>query len=122
LTVNGPALADNDHFGSAVAALGDIDRDGVTDLAVGAQGDDTGGAPGANRGAVYILLMNADGSVKSSSKVDSLTPTGPVLANGDSFGSSIASPGDLDGDGVSDLAVGASGSATNRGAVHVLFL
>ena len=85
-------------------------------------GDDTGGT---YRGAVYVLFMNANGTVKSSQKIASGTGGGPTLANGDHFGSSVASLGDLDGDGVTDLAVGAIGDATgrtNRGAVYVLFM
>ncbi len=33
----------NDYFGASIANLGDIDGDGVTDLIVGAVGDDRGG-------------------------------------------------------------------------------
>ena len=36
-------LANHDNFGSSVAALGDVDGDGVTELAVGAYRDDDGG-------------------------------------------------------------------------------
>ncbi|MCH7688931.1 MAG: FG-GAP repeat protein, partial [Planctomycetes bacterium] len=42
-------------------------------------------------------------------KIASGTPNGPSLANGDFFGGSVSSLGDLDGDGVTDLAVGAPG-------------
>ena len=105
-----------------MASLGDLDGDGVTDLAVGANYDDTGGT---SRGAVHVLFLNANGTVKSSQKIASGTGGGPTLANDDRFGSSVASLGDLDGDGVTDLAVGANfddTGGTNRGAVHVLFL
>jgi hypothetical protein len=67
-TPNGPVLANQDLFGSSLARIGDIDGDGVTDLAVGAFQDDTGGT---NRGAVHILRMNADGSVKGTTKIAS---------------------------------------------------
>ncbi len=68
--------------------------------------------------------MNANGTVKSSQKIASGTGGGPTLANGDRFGSSMASLGDLDGDGVTDLAVGPRAMTRRRyrGAVHVLFL
>ena len=122
-TNGGPALANEDRFGGAVAALGDLDGDGVNDLAVGANRDDTGGT---NRGAVHLLLLNADGSVKTNlNKIGSETGGGPLLADDDYFGSSVASLGDLDGDGVTDLAVGAYRDNTGgplRGAVHLLFL
>ena len=109
-------------FGRSVASIGDLDGDGVTDLAVGAYRDDTGGS---GRGAVHVLFLNANGTVKSSQKIASGTGGGPTLANDDRFGSGVASLGDLDGDGRIDLAVGAETDDTggdSRGAVHVLFL
>ena len=121
-TNGGPALANDDFFGRSVTSLGDLDGDGVTDLAVGAVFDDTNGI---ERGAVHVLFLNASGTVKSSTKIASGTNGGPILLDRDFFGSSVASLGDLDGDGVTDLAVGAAGDDTNgnaRGGVHVLFL
>jgi hypothetical protein len=118
----GPALADGDYFGHSMAAIGDLDGDGITDLAVGADKDDTGGY---NRGAVHVLFLNAIGTVKSSQKIAHGVNGGPAFANGDRFGSAIASLGDLDGDGITDLAVGAAGDDTGgdyRGAVFVLFM
>ena len=44
-----------------------------------------------------------------------------TLASSDNFGSSVASIGDLDGDGISELVVGADGDSYT-GAVYVLFL
>jgi hypothetical protein len=121
-TAGGPVLANLDVFGSSLAALGDIDGDGVTEVAVGASGDDTGGD---SRGAVYILFLNSNGTAKSSRKIASGVGGGPILANGDRFSRSLSSLGDLDGDGVTDLAVGAYQDDTGgngRGALHVLFL
>ncbi|MBI5758892.1 MAG: FG-GAP repeat protein [Planctomycetales bacterium] len=118
----GPTIASFDNFGISLASLGDLDGDGVVDLAVGALLDDTGGT---DRGAVYILFMNVNGTVRNSTKIASATVGGPQLANGDLFGRSVASLGDVDGDGVIDLAVGAMNEDTggpNRGAVFVLFL
>ena len=121
-TTNGPVLSDSDRFGSSVENIGDLDGDGVNDLAVGAKNDDDAGT---DRGAVHILFMNADGSVKSTVEIDDDTANGPVLSNGDRFSMSIANMGDLDGNGVIDLAVGAtldSDAGSKRGAVHILFM
>jgi hypothetical protein len=118
----GPALANGDAFGVSVTSLGDLDGDGTTDLAVGANRDDTGGT---DRGAVYVLLLNPGGAVKSSVKIASGLNGGPALANGDYFGRSVASLGDLDGDGVSDIAIGANRDdtgGTDRGAIYVQFM
>jgi hypothetical protein len=93
-----------DHFGAAVAGIGDLDADGVGDLAVGASGDDE---TGNDAGAVWILLLNPDASVKASRKIpgNSLRPAG-LKADG-AFGVALASVGDLDGNGARDLAIGA---------------
>ena len=50
--------------------MGDLDADGVVDLAVGADLDDDGGS---NRGALYILFLNADGTVKAEQKMSDST-------------------------------------------------
>ncbi|MEC9063822.1 MAG: integrin alpha, partial [Pseudomonadota bacterium] len=127
-TANGPTLTNSDKFGISVANIGDLDGDGVNDLAVGAYEDATGGA---NRGAVHIMFMNTDGSVDSTVEINSSTANGPTLANADKFGRSVANIGDLDGDGVNDLAVGATGDnmkangnedGANRGAVHIIHM
>ncbi len=113
----------SDQFGHDIADVGDLDDDGVTDLAVGAWMDDDGGS---NRGAIWILFLNSDGTVKSEQKIsDTQGGFGGTLDNGDQFGTSVANVGDLDGDGVTDLAVGAyydDDGGTDRGAVWVLFM
>jgi len=116
-------LGFSDFFGYSVTSLGDLDGDGVGDLAVGARNDNDGGTL---RGAVWVLFLNIDGTVKSHQKISDTEGgfTG-ILDNHSFFGNSVASLGDLDGDGVGDLAVGAHGDDDGgnlRGAVWVLFL
>ncbi len=121
-TTNGPSLEDRDRFGSSIANIGDLDGDGVNDLAVGTHLDPAGGS---NRGSVNIMFMNTDGSVKSTVEIDDTTTNGPTLSDNDRFGTSIANIGDLDGDGVNDLAVGThldDEGGTNRGAIHIIFM
>lgn len=117
------ALDDGDGFGSSVASLGDLDNDGVTDIAVGAPNDDDGGT---DRGAVWILFLNNNGSVKTRQKI-SFTQGGFAgnLENNDLFGSAITSVGDMNGDGVTDIAVGVPGDddgGSNTGAIWLLFM
>ena len=117
----GPTLSDQDRFGIAATSLGDLDGDQVADLAVGALLDDTGGDA---RGAVHVLFMNPDGTVKATSKVTDGSGV-PPLEDGDRFGTSVASLADLNGDGIRDLAVGARGDDSvdeNSGAVHLVSL
>jgi hypothetical protein len=119
----GGVLDPSDQFGRCVASLGDLDGDGISDLAVGAWEDDDGDF---GQGAVWILFLNADGSVASETKISATSGGfGGGLAPGDHFGSSVASLGDLDGDGVEDLAVGAlldDDGGSDQGAVWILFL
>ncbi len=115
-------LGNSDSFGSSACSLGDLVGDGVGDLAVGANGDDDGGF---NHGTVWVLFLNTDGTVQSHQKISSTQGgfTG-TLDNADYFGSSLAVLGDLDGDGVGDLAVGtiSDDGGFDRGAVWILFL
>ncbi|MAE67175.1 MAG: hypothetical protein CMJ18_23185, partial [Phycisphaeraceae bacterium] len=119
-------LDDTDEFGVAVTGIGDLDDDGIHDLAVGAFRDDDGGT---DRGAVHVLFLNADGTVKSEQKISSTVGgLSATLDDDDRIGRSVAGIGDVDGDGIEDLAVGAindddgGGAGSDRGAIHVLFL
>ncbi|MBN1335739.1 MAG: FG-GAP repeat protein [Deltaproteobacteria bacterium] len=91
----------------------DLDGDGVPDVLVGASGSD---AAGLDAGAVHLVHGPVDGTV-------GLASAGALLlgeAAGDEAGVSVAA-GDLDGDGVLDVMVGASGSdagETDAGAVY----
>ncbi|HEX6885941.1 MAG TPA: FG-GAP-like repeat-containing protein [Planctomycetota bacterium] len=109
-------LEHEDWFGSELAPLGDLDGDGVPDLAVGAPGDDDGGP---ERGAVWILFLKPDRTVARSAKI-SQTSGGfaGVLADRSAFGSALARVDDLDGDGVPELVVWSG--QPNR--LHVLLL
>lgn len=118
-------LESNDRFGYSVSVIGDVDKDGIDDIAVGAYLDDDGGT---NKGAVYILFLNENGTVKNTQKISQLYGNGPPMSSTHLyFGTGIASLGDLNGDGMLDIAVGTMGGGNDgesgqKGAVYILFL
>ncbi|XP_028268067.1 integrin alpha-IIb isoform X2 [Parambassis ranga] len=86
------------RFGSALAALGDLDMDGYQDVAIGAP---WGGQNG--RGQVFIYLGNSNGlSVTPSQVIDS-----PLPGSRTAFGFTLRSGADIDANGYPDLLVGA---------------
>jgi len=109
------------HVGSSVAALGDLDGDGIGELAVG----DFDGGPGS-KGVVWILFFDASGVVRDEVAIgEGLGGFGATLPASATFGYSVCALGDVDGDGVEDLGVGAPLALSftqERGAFHVLFL
>jgi cysteine-rich repeat protein len=106
-----------------VTGPGDLDGDGIPDLIGGADLNDDGGP---NRGALWLFFMRSDGKVKSHARIsDTQGGFGGALQNEDRFGRAVTSLGDLDDDGMTDLAVGTifdDGGGSNRGAVWNVFL
>jgi hypothetical protein len=109
LVSNLGALADPDpqrfaFFGGSAAALGDLTGDGLPEVAVGAELHR--GATDVRAGRVYVFELESDPVhgllVHVLLVIES--PTGDGCAR---FGWSVASAGDVDGDGVEDLIVGA---------------
>lgn len=95
-------------FGSSIALMKDYNKDGKIDIAVGSQGDGSG--------ALFLLSLTSSGTLFSSKKINDSDPLlNGKLGTGDLFGSSIACFGDLDGDGMDDLAVGAPGKKYGTG-------
>ena len=118
-------LQQYDGFGSAVASIGDINNDGISDIAVGAPGND-GGITNSSIGAIWVLMLNNDGGIASQQKISQVDGnfTGTLEQQG-AFGSSIAGIGDLNMDGIEDLVVGApldGEGGGDDGAVWILLM
>ena len=123
---NGPSLSDGAMFGWSVANIGDLDGDGSNELAVGAIGETcmSNETESQSRcGAVYILFMGRNRTtVLRSVRITNEVNGGPrYLRANDNFGHGIAPAGDIDGDGIVDLAVGAPGTYTG-GSLYILFM
>lgn len=117
LTLHGAHAGDG--FGSALA-MGDVSGDGRDDLLVGAPRED---GTAREAGAVHVYRGGSLGAL-SGAGLDAggaSTPTFRGAAQGDAFGASL-STGDVTGDGVADLVVGAplvDVPGPDRGSVHV---
>ena len=107
----------------SIANVGDINGDGIDDFAIGATGvGDT------SQGAVYIVFGTTSGFAADVS-LSTLNGTNRFQVNGgeylqDFVGTSVAAAGDVNGDGIDDLIIGASGADPDgggSGAAYVLF-
>ncbi|HEX2607684.1 MAG TPA: FG-GAP-like repeat-containing protein, partial [Flavisolibacter sp.] len=106
----GPAGV-NSFFGASVASGGDVDGNGYPDILVGAYGY-------LGTGAVFVYYNYNTG-------LDIANPQILTQAQaGAQFGFSVASAGDMNSDGVSDIVIGAPGtdfSFTDEGSAHIFF-
>jgi hypothetical protein len=108
--------AAGDELGTWVARGGDPDGDGFGDLLVGAPGSDAG-EPGG--GAAYLF----DGPLVGPSRAPS-SALATYLGGfpGDEAGTAVVGGGDVDGDGIDDVLIGApANDATlpNAGAAYL---
>ncbi len=103
------------YFGTSVAGAGDVDGDGFADLIIGASIQAT---PEDDEGNAFVFYGSATGVAT----VPELTIDNPNDDDDGWFGASAAGVGDVNGDGLADVVVGAHRQgAANEGAAY-LFL
>ncbi|SON55493.1 Hemolysin, plasmid [Hartmannibacter diazotrophicus] len=105
----------SDQYGESVASAGDVNGDGFDDMIIGAPRADDGGQ---NSGAAYVVF-GADGLSPAGGSIDLADISAGIGgfkiigANmNDAAGQSVASAGDINGDGIDDLIIGATGESS----------
>lgn len=109
----------------SIGALGDINDDGINDLAIGARYQDPGGL--ADAGISYIIYGSSSRTPPRLA-IDTLSASDGFSINGIAANDRAGAPtggGDINGDGIDDIIIGALNAASNNnaeaGAVYVVY-
>ncbi len=108
-----------DNSGYSVSTAGDINGDGHADLLIGALGYSS------SRGRSYVIFggpsVGSNGIIALSSLNGSNGFKLDGENNNDSSGSFVSAVGDVNSDGIADIAIGAAGHNGDTGRTYVLF-
>jgi len=115
--------AAGDQAGRSVSSAGDVNGDGIDDLIIGAYRGDNGGS---NAGEAYVIFGKSTGLANID--LSTLTPADGFVIQGDTTndyaGRSVSAAGDVNGDGIDDLIVGApygDNGGNYAGQAYVIF-
>ncbi|MEH2165683.1 MAG: integrin alpha, partial [Nostoc sp.] len=110
-TINGINIYDS--LGNSVSSAGDINGDGIDDLIIGAPFAD----PNDIRSGQSYVVFGSKKSFGAQFDLSTLNGTSGFAINGinpdDSLGISVSSAGDINGDGIDDLIIGADSANPN---------
>ena len=106
-----------DLVGTSVSNAGDVNGDGIDDVIVGARGNNNGGY---DAGAAYVIYGQT-GATRGTIDLTALSAGDGFMIQGDKAGDytgrSVSSLGDVNGDGIGDMMVGADISGSALGAM-----
>jgi hypothetical protein len=116
-------LNEHDWTGWSVAPAGDINGDSFDDIIVGAPQAD---ANGLDSGMAYVLFSDASGTFPTLDQVEIEGRGFAIIgaAEGDNAGFAVAGGVDINGDGLSDVVIGAPYADVNgeqSGSTYVVF-
>jgi hypothetical protein len=107
-----------DGVGSAVSKAGDINKDGVDDIIIGAPGVN------ANAGIAYVIygkkkgLADVDLAQGLTEKQGFRVLGGPFFTK---MGYTVSNVGDVNKDGIHDIIIGATGADSTAGNIYVIY-
>lgn len=123
VTING--IGQDDRSGVSVSYAGDVNGDGIDDVIIGAWGADPNG--NTNSGSSYVVFGNS-GGFTSTLELSSLDGSNGFIINGvaenDLSGAEVSYAGDVNGDGIDDVIIGAQEAdpnGSNSGSIYVVF-
>lgn len=114
------SLVRNGYFGSHIAKIGDLDGDGMPEIAVGANLDTTAGV--GRGGSVRILFFNANGTLKTIQKINNQEGGFTIPIEDEEYFGHVGTLGDFDGDKVPDLIVASPLKNNLNGVLYLLTL